>query len=285
MQFLQEKFFDQKGYVQKFLSGGNQLIRLEQPGRVSEEVKKDFVEQFIAKIIDQGVIERSTIQAVRDKYSENSWSIDFPGWIGEFNEEKGKKVMIIGSEPHVHYRYLQTVYGFNNDKRAQDYIANDHPIFKYLSDVLAQRFQMPREDVLKECYLTDLFPLGPFRGNGVAVGSVDKIQALLGESGNWIQTRSAYAKDSLPKEIAGVKPQLIITQGVTVFLEVLNILGIINGLSVIPIFSSSGKKRQYVRKVEWNGIPIVSVPHIGSGRMRTFWNNNLEAVKQAVAEI
>lgn len=69
------------------------------------------------------------------------------------------------------------------------------------------------------------------------------------------------------------------------FLEVLNILGIISGLSVIPIFSTSGKKRQYVRKVEWNGIPIVSVPHIGSGRMRTFWNNNLEAVKKAVAEI
>lgn len=80
--------------------------------------KKDFVEQFIKKIVENGLMMQSSIDEVKANYPKNSWSIDFPSWLGEFNEKKGKKVMIIGSEPHIHYEFLQTVYGFNNERQA-----------------------------------------------------------------------------------------------------------------------------------------------------------------------
>ena len=115
------------------------------------------------------------------------------------------------------------------------------------------------------------------------MGSVDKIQAVIG-SESWINIRLAYAKINLLKEIDAVKPKLIITQGKEVLKEVINVLGITEKLSVIPVVPSSGK-RQFIRKVEWNNISIISVPHIGSQRMRTFWKSNMEQIKKAVSEI
>jgi hypothetical protein len=282
MKFLREKFYDEKGIITHFLSD-NTLLDLEKSEDITKELKKEFVEEFLKKIVEAKFISQETIGVVKTKYPANSWSIDFPGWIGSFDEQKGKKVMVIGSEPHIHFEYLQTVYAFNNSKQASDFIDNDHPIFRFLSAILTDRFKLSREEVLKECYLTDLFPLAPFRGNGVSVGSVDKIQLLL-SGANWLSIRSAFARNGLPKEIEGVKPELIVTQGVTVLGEVMNILGIKSGMTAVPIVPVKGK-RQFIRKVEWNGIPIISVPHIGSSRMRTFWNNNIKQIKKVVSEI
>ena len=269
--------------IDYFLNGNNQLLELEKTDKISLDVKKDFVDQFINKLVENKIIAQSTIDSVRENYPANSWSIDFPGWVGNFDEGKGKKFIIIGAEPHIYFEYLQTVYFFNNGNSANTFIEKHHPIFRFLSEVLAHKFQITKEEVLNDCYLTDLFPLSPFRGKGVSVGSVDKIQAVIG-SESWINIRLAYAKINLLKEIDAVKPKLIITQGKEVLKEVINVLGITEKLSVIPVVPSSGK-RQFIRKVEWNNISIISVPHIGSQRMRTFWKSNMEQIKKAVSEI
>ncbi len=137
---------------------------------------------------------------------------------------------------------------------------------------------------MEKCYLTDLFPLSPFRGNGLAVGSADKIDQILGGNKNWHQIRQTYAKSHLSDEIKDVNPKLIITQGKAVFENLMNALEINDKINLIPVIPKTGKK-QYIRKVNWSDIPIISVPRMGTKRMRGFWNNNIEQVKTIIQQI
>ena len=152
MKFLKEKFFDKKNNIDYFLNGNNQLLELEKTDKISLDVKKDFVDQFINKLVENKIIAQSTIDSVRENYPANSWSIDFPGWVGNFDEGKGKKFIIIGAEPHIYFEYLQTVYFFNNGNSANTFIEKHHPIFRFLSEVLAHKFQITKEEVLNDCY-------------------------------------------------------------------------------------------------------------------------------------
>ncbi|MEP0365793.1 MAG: hypothetical protein ABJN36_09930 [Cyclobacteriaceae bacterium] len=281
MKFLKSKFFDQNNALETFLDSGNCLKRLEKSDQISESVKRQFAETFVKNLIDSNVISTESINSVDD---QNAWSIDFPGWHGEFDETQGKKIFVIGAEPHIYNKYLQTVYGLNNEKSINELIENGHPIFRYLSEILADRFQISNQEVISETYLTDLFPLSPFRGSGLKVGSADKIQNVIGSSDNWSNIRHKYAKSNLASEIKFVKPQIILTQGKDVFYEVVEILGSSEQRTKIAIVPESGKK-QYVRTTKWENIPVVSVPHIGSQRMRTFWNQNLNTVKQVISEL
>jgi hypothetical protein len=281
MKFLKIKFGDSQEYINHFVTINNSLLCLEKNDMVNDEIKANFVSQFIDKLIQKEIINSEIINAIDDL---NAWSIDFPSWYGNFDEQIGKKILIIGSEPHIHNKYLQTVYGFNSEKSIDDYLYNSHPIFKFVSELVSYKLKISKEDALKECYLTDLFPLSPFRGNGKSVGSTDKIQKVIGNKGSWVSLRHNYAKQNLSYEIENVKPELIITQGKEVFEEVIKILNIHEKINFISITPSSGK-RQFIRSVKWNSLTIISVPHIGSQRMRTFWNNNIDAVKNAMLEI
>lgn len=281
MEFLQSKFFDKSNILESFLDSGNCLKSLEKNDQISESVKRQFTETFIENIVNQNIISWETIDSIND---HNAWSIDFPSWHGPFDITNGKKIFIIGSEPHIHNKYLQTVYGLNNETSVNKLIENGHPIFRYLSTLLSERFGVSNEEVINECYLTDLFPLSPFRGNGLRVGSTDKIQKAIGNSDKWTCIRFKYAKFNLASELEFVKPQIILTQGKDVFYEVVEILGISDQRTKIPIIPETGKK-QYVRTAKWKGIPVVSVPHIGSKRMRTFWDQNINNVKDVLTEL
>lgn len=281
MEFLRQKFSDYDNNIKSFLTSENCLLCLEKDDRILEKTKQSFVKGFVDSLLQKEILNEQFINSVEEA---NAWSIDFPSWYGAFSEEKGKKVMIIGSEPHIYHKYLQTVYGFNNERELGDYI-KVHPIFKFISALLYHRFNISKEEeVLKECYLTDLFPLSPFRGNGVNVGSTDQLQKVIGNTGNWVDIRYKYAKGNLPFEIENVKPELIITQGKAVFEEVVKILDIKENVNQIPIPTKEGKN-QFIRTVKWNGIDIISVPHIGSKRMKTFWDNNIIKVKEAMMKL
>ena len=141
------------------------------------------------------------------------------------------------------------------------------------------------EDVLKECYLTDLIPFSPLKGEGTAVGSTAKIQSVINDKGVWVNIRREFAKISLQNEIEAVKPKLIIAQGKEVFEELIHVLMITEEPTLQAIIPINAKKRQYIRKIRWKNIDIVSVPHIGSKRMATFWKNNLEEVSRVFNEI
>lgn len=281
MNFLKAKFFDKENCIDAFLDSGNKLYELEKNPNIPEETKRLFVEQFVRKIVELEIISQEAIQSAPES---NPWSIDFPSWIGSFDETKGKRFLIIGAEPHIHFKYLQTVYGFHNEHPVNTYINDHHPIFKYLSALLAHRYQLTKEEALHECYLTDLFPLSPMRGNGLSVGSMDKLQSVIGQKERWEHIRMKYARTNLAKEIEFVKPQLVITQGKQVLGEVLNALDVRDRVKEVYIPAVSGKG-QFIRQIEWKNILIISVPHIGSQRMRTFWNSNLEQIKDVFSGI
>ena len=223
-----------------------------------------------------GIISEAAINCVEN---ENPWSIDFPSWYDEFNLERGKKFFIIGSEPHIHHKYLQTVYGLNGEKDKNHFVHNGHPIFKFVTEILSHRLSISMDEVLSDCYITDLFPMSPLRSKNNKVGSSDKIQDLIGNSDSWERIQKKYADKHLKNEILAVKPEIIITQGKSVFEKVIKILNIKDKTVVTPIVPKKGKRRQFLRRNNWNGIPILSAPHIGSRRFRTFWNQNLEAIK------
>lgn len=275
--FLKEKFFDINNHLDKFITNENCLLKLESED-INENIKKSFVNQFIQKIVEKKLFSVELVNSVTDN---NAWSIDFPSWHGSFNAKEGKSIFIIGAEPHIHFKYLQTVYGFNNENTIENYLNDNHYIFNYISELLYDKLKTTKENVLNNCYLTDLFPLSPFRGNGLSVGSQEKIQKAIGKSGNWAEIRRNYAKENLLFEIKNVNPKIIITQGKQVFEEVIRILNIKEVIKNDLIKTIKGKN-QYVRSVKWNNIIIISVPHIGSRRMQSFWKNNLNTVKQTI---
>jgi hypothetical protein len=275
--FLKEKFFDINNHLDKFITKESCLLKLESED-INENIKKSFVNQFIQKIVEKKLF---SVELVNSVTENNAWSIDFPSWHGSFNVKEGKSIFIIGAEPHIHFKYLQTVYGFNNENTIENYLNDNHYIFNYISELLYDKLKTTRENVLNNCYLTDLFPLSPFRGNGLSVGSQEKIQKAIGKSGNWAEIRRSYAKENLLFEIKNVNPKIIITQGKQVFEEVIRILNIKEVIKNDLIKTIKGKN-QYVRSVKWNNIIIISVPHIGSRRMQSFWKNNLNTVKQTI---
>jgi hypothetical protein len=281
MQFLKDKFYDNASYLDNFLGTDNRLLNIEKSSKIDEQVKMDFVSQFTETLLSKGLISRTTLDSV-DK-NDNPWSIDFPSWTDSFDENRGKKILVIGAEPHIHFRFVQTVYGLNGENTVDSFIENNHPLFKYLSEIIAFKFNISKTEALNECYLTDLFPLSPMRGNGLSVGSADKLQAAIGGE-HWQTIRFNYAREHLKKEIEGVKPELIITQGKDVLQEIAKILGVTTNLTEIPIVPKKGN-RQFIRLTSWNKIPIISVPHIGSQRMRTFWNSCLTEVCQTISKI
>jgi hypothetical protein len=200
MRFLKQKFADQKNYIDSFLDD-NTLKKLSKPE--NEQNKASFVQQFIEELIRKNILDQKLINTVNDT---NAWSIDFPSWHGEFDEKLGKRIFIIGSEPHIHHKYLQTVYGLHNEKSLQKYITTEHAIFRFVSELVASKYSIEKEEALTQCYFTDLFPLSPYRGSGLKVGSSQGIQKVIGNTGEWVKIRYQYAKENLPLEIASLKP-------------------------------------------------------------------------------
>lgn len=278
MNFLKQKFFDNKNIINSFLTNQNQLLDLEKKPEIDSYSKKTFVKNFIAGLIEEAILEPKTVNAIDDT---NAWSIDFPSWYGNFNEKKGKQVMIIGSEPHIHFKYLQTVYHLNNEKHIDEYLINGHKIFNYASKLISKKLNLSQEAALRECYLTDLFPLAPFRGNGKNVGSPENIQKAIGQNGKWEKIRYTYAKNNLISEIENVKPRIILSQGKAVFKEIIKILNVSEDIIEKKILTQKGNN-QIIRFTKWRDIEIVSVPHIGSQRMGTFWKQNLENVLEVI---
>ncbi len=276
MDFLINKFFDSKKLIKKFITKNNELLCLES-NDLENSLKKEFRDQFLDAIVKQNIIPKNALDEVTD--DKNPWSIDFPGWFGEFDEKKGKKIFIIGSEPHIHHPFLQTVYGLNRSTNEEC-----HDIFKFLNLLLKSYLNAHTfEEVLKECYITDLIPLGLLKGNGNNVGTTKGIQKQIGNVHNWVDFRFNFAKFSLKDEIKAVKPKIILTQGKIVFEEVCKILEI--NTPQTEKYIQVNARKQYVRKRMYGLIPIISVPHIGSRQTRYLWNNYIEEIIEKFNEI
>lgn len=288
MDFLKHKFFDSANLIEEYLLTPTGALKpLEY---LPESIKKGVRDNFFKglKAIEAVGFKEETYNVVDE--ATNPWSIDFPGWIGSFDPKIGKKVFVIGSEPHIHHKYLQTVYGFHtaNTETLNDssrrYFEFGHPIFRYLPHVLSSFLGVSEQEVLENCYLTDLVPFAPMKSKDNNVGSTNGINNLIKGTDDWRRIRRVYATDALADEILGVKPEIIVTQGKEVFYEVCQILlGSEFEVNQFPINKIKGKQ-QYVRMSKWGNIPILSVPHIGSKRMRTFWDVHIKEAECTVTE-
>ncbi len=287
MDFLKQKFFDHANLLHHLLTKKCELKPLEYDNSISEDLKREFRDNFF-----RGLTSNNTIKFKEETYNVveeaiNPWSIDFPSWIGEFDPEKGKKVFIIGSEPHIHYKYLQTVYGFHAGEgekikeSSRRYFESGHPIFQFLPQFLSSFLKVSDQEVLEHCYLTDLVSFAPMKSKGVNVGSTNGINSMIKGTDDWRRIRKAYASIALENEIKGVKPEIIVTQGKEVFYEVCQtLLGSGFESNQFPINLKG--RQQYIRIAKWMDIPILSVPHIGSKQLRSFWKSHLNEVKVAV---
>lgn len=282
MEFLENRFYDKDKYSQRFIKKGNILLKLEEEGEIEMESKVLFVQNFIDAIVNDGIISQSAINSVDSEI--NPWSIDFPSWHGSFDLKKGKRFFIVGAEPHIHYRYLQTVYSLNGEETPTFFVKNKHPIFSFLTEVLGDCLQLSKSEILGDCYITDLFPMSPMRSKETKVGSKSKIQDVIGDHDSWTRIRRKYARRHLTNEITSVNPEMIIAQGADVFGELESILDMERKTHKAPIIPQKGR-REFIRSNIWQGIPVLSLPHIGSKRMRSFWINNLAMIKQVFCEM
>lgn len=225
---------------------------------------------------------------------DNKWAFDFPGWTGKLDFEKDnlKKYMIVGLEPHIERYDFQITYGlsdntpicgskrFGIDQAEKRIICKNDSgiiwsnIFKLFASDEAKQKVFENNDLgeldkfLEQFFISDLCHFAP----------KDKAKAINNEK-NWNKIRKEVAVKFLSEEIKLINPEIIICQGKQVFIELTSILEINVNESIIPIITDSGK-RQFIRFLKWNEILIISIPHIGSKRMSTFWNENLNKVAE-----
>ena len=225
--------------------------------------------------------------------TDRRWAFDFSGWCGELNfgQERLKKYIVVGLEPHIADFDFQITYGlsentpiddvkrFSIDTKQKDFIRckNDSSViwtnlFKILSDeksflsVTEKGDEGSLQEFLNQFYITDLCYFAP-------QGKANKI----GEIQDWSKIRSVVANEFLSKEIELINPELIITQGGVAFDKVSEITKIknIQGFNI-----TVGKQNWGVRYGNNERTKILSLPHIGSVMInRTFWNRNLQEVK------
>ena len=274
IQYLKKKFNDQENLIDQFLLPGNVLKQLE--NGVPVEIKKRFVSGFLDKLVAEGIL---TSDQRTHAPESNPWSVDFPSWHGPLDPSRGKRFVVIGSEPHIHFPYLQSVYQLNGETTAE----GPHEMLKFLHEILSFNGES-FDEILNELYLNDLLPFAPMRGNGQVVGSPQRLEAFLKTVGSWSQLRRAYATQSLPEEILAVRPQLVIAQGKDVYDQVVDILDI-KAPGKWHRVETGGEKSQYIRCVDWRDVKIVSVPHIGTRQHKGFYRKHAADVKAGIMEL
>lgn len=274
LQFLQKKFNDQQNLIDHFLLPGNVLKQLEDG--IDLEVKKRFVNGFLDKLVADKIL----TQEQRSHAPEsNPWSVDFPSWHGPLSPDRGKRFFVVGSEPHIHFPYLQSVYQLNGEKTDR----TPHEMLKFLHEILSFNGES-FEEILNELYLTDLLPFAPMRGNGQIVGSPERLEAFLKSVGSWSQLRRTYAAQNLPEEILAVRPEMVIAQGKDVYDQLIDILDV-NSPDKWRQIKTGERKSQYIRCIDWRGVKIVSVPHIGTRQHKGFYRRHAADVKAGIMEL
>jgi hypothetical protein len=161
------------------------------------------------------------------------WAFDFPGWLGQINEEQHKKYMIIGMEPHIVDYDFQVVYGLTEKCYSQ---TGDDQAFKlekgekrnaisnYDSGLIwGNLFELIATDdekigvyqeknlgvlihFLEQFYITDMCHFAP-RGKANEINKVVNFEKVP----NWKKLRYNVADRFLEQEIEWVQPEIIIT--------------------------------------------------------------------------
>ena len=250
--------------VNQLLTQNNEVINNDKDNccKSKEENKKEQKEimSFLKSLKD-----KREKPLIPEKFFETNveWGVDFSSWIGEF--DKGKDLMIIGSEPHISVNY-QLVYNFGNYKdenhveTALSHYNRRGDIWHHLTNIfISSDTDTAKSDFLSKCYITDLCHIVPKR-----CGQITSIRKALSISKKeWVRFRTSVAKDFLIEEIKIVNPKYIILQGANARDFVKDIGGKYN--EKIPL-----KDKHYIRKGQLNGYEIIAIPHLTGNEI---WRN------------
>ena len=217
-------------------------------------------------------------------WDKKSWAFDFSGWIGSlgFDKEHLKKYMIVGLEPHVERYDFQIAYGlsdnapgdkgkrFSIDPKKNNFVrCNDDSslIWTNLMNILGsdnlisavkEGNETALHKFLNQFYITDLCHFAP----QCQAGEIYKIK-------DWSDVRSNVASKFLKHELEIINPEVVITQGIGVFFEVLKIL---EADSFISYIDDKVKLKSNIKMAEVDNIKVINLPHFGSKMMaNTFW--------------
>lgn len=216
-----------------------------------------------------------------DIFKNRGWGLDFSGWLGEMNPEKGRKYMIIGVEPHiVHPQLIQVVYDFFSKKdmkdseRAEELFHTGHPLWKRVSELIYENPKRKAE-ILMDCYIADICHFAPFD-----IGSADTIKQKVPR---WKRIRSRVADRYLIEEIQALEPSVIIAQGQVAFQSVQSLFNIRNrSVQVLNEYAVGPKKKLFVRYFKLSEVTVIGVPHMGTSFNinRKFWDEHTSLVRE-----
>ncbi|MCO6490189.1 MAG: hypothetical protein J5I98_17380 [Phaeodactylibacter sp.] len=254
-------------------------------GQGKEEVSRQF-----RPLIDRRVIDESFYQ----KFEEEGWAFDFPGWIGRIGDhsERIRDIMIIQAEPHVENYDYQYVYEFAERKYYSDFSIRGSKIksnsirdiwtrtVHFLADddtrskIFNQQDKKALYHVLERIYITDVCHFAP----QVSVERLEKER-------QWGKVREKAARAFLVREITAVNPRLIIAAGNSSVQAIKDYL--------LPEFDSNSKVILNANDVPGRGIKglpllyelykngtfvsyLLCAPHLGFDGYSagTFWKEN-----------
>lgn len=280
MDHIRSQLLDESDLISSYLIDLGMLRNPDNVDGLTEAVKAHILNQFLGKLISRYTLYLPP-GVEQDAFGGPfPLTLTLPGWTGNFSEDIGKRVMVVGPTPIVSRDNLEISYNIHGEARPWDHFNSDpcSPLISYVTELHSTLFNGPPELALADIYLTHIFPVGTRFLKEVRAAKSGLSKAMMTP---WSDLRAAYARDHLPVEIHAVKPQVIIALGREAFYEMKSVLSTTN-MSEYQIRSWNGKS-QLVRAMSWGDIRIVGVPHVGSSRERMFWRRNIVEIGKAVA--
>jgi hypothetical protein len=241
--------------------------------------KKEFLfnsaNKQIENYIADGIILPETNKKVLSKVN-NNWGFDFPGWLGTISE--GKKIMIIGQEPHILEPPVQIVYGFcqnlnESSQEAAQRLIKSNKLWYRVAELFKHQF-IDKHDVLENCYITDICHFAPSK-----CGTVGVIETKIFEhSQKWKTIRDKILSKYLEDEVHALSPSVILCQSAIAYESVIRVLSPQVRKAERMKYPSKG---YMIKFAKWEDrVNIIGIPHLGSNFNITnkFWDNHLPDV-------
>lgn len=280
MNHIRSQLLDESDLISSHLIDFGMLRNPDNVEGFNEVVKAHILNQFLEKLIKRYTLYLPPVVEQDAFGGPVPLTLALPSWTGNFCEDIGKRVMVVGPTPMVSQDYLECSYNIHGELHPWDHLNSDRcsALVSYAADLQSTMFNGPRELALADIYFTHIFPVGTRFLKEVRAAKSGLAKDMMTP---WSDLRAAYARDHLLAEIHVVKPQVIIVLGREAFYEMKSVLSTTN-ISEYQIRSWNGKS-QLVRAMSCGDIRIVGVPHVGSSRERMFWRRNVDEIGKAVA--
>jgi len=230
---------------------------------LSKEQSQSIVRDINKKIGDE--LKEGKLK--EEDINKHEWAFDLPAWVGPFAQGK---IMLIGLEPHIEGHNYQLTYDIDVVALQKDKSDRRSKPWKFWERVieLTRNGEFPDSEsewteFFGQFYVTDLCHFAP-KGR----------QSLIGNIKNWSNVRKETARRFLVQEIDIVKPKMIITHGRDAAEQLCIALGMEREDYPLPDLKELDLKELDLKELK-NGVPHLSVWHLGSNQTARYWNNKI----------